>query len=498
MSQTKTLTENGNHHRPAVDVLDDNQQSNGTFYDSNNPVLAPPKETDTAKQKNRKRRLIISCLVFVMLAGGSLILYRMTTISRVNVKVQADARHDATSAKTKADPKGSDNNLSVEAVKLAREALGSDGDTTNNASSTSATPTPTPSPQENSNDSTTVRPPSMSGTVYQPAVNNNNGSTDTRTGSASSTATKSERSSNGTDSATQELAQSRANSTQTIYVDDLPPRIISTAMLANRATQSSSGSQTRSASNPDAKISPAVLPPFGTMLPVRTQGVIFTLRNNSYARLELIREMKGAGWSMPRGTVLIGRASGSEYDRAFITVIGYLDSRDNKLVKMSGEVLGSDGGSGIQGKRVVIDSGGLKRALSKIASSGMQAAGLLASGFGGQRTVIVHGAGNRIVSPITDEASRLFGGASGDKRAFVKVEAGRPAYVMVADLPKDRPAIDAPGEDELQHGASLTDRELMELLILGTREEISAAIPLMTDEQKTLALKTLATGNEKK
>jgi len=26
---------------------------------------------------------------------------------------------------------------------------------------------------------------------------------------------------------------------------------------------------------------PAVLPPFGTMLPVRTQGVIFTLRNNS-------------------------------------------------------------------------------------------------------------------------------------------------------------------------------------------------------------------------
>jgi hypothetical protein len=498
MSQTKTLTENGNHHRPAVDVLDDNQQSNGIFYDSNNPALAPPKEIDTAKQKNRKRRLIISCLVFVMLAGGSLILYRMTRVSRVNVKVQADARHDATSAKTKADPKGSDNNLSVEAVKLAREALGSDGDTTNNASSTSATPTPTPSPQENSNDSTTVRPPSMSGTVYQPAVNNNNGSTDTRTGSASSTATKPERSSNGTDSATQELAQSRANATQTIYVDDLPPRIISTAMLANRATQSSSGSQTRSASKPDAKISPAVLPPFGTMLPVRTQGVIFTLRNNSYARLELIREMKGAGWSMPRGTVLIGRASGSEYDRAFITVIGYLDSRDNKLVKMSGEVMGSDGGSGIQGKRVVVDSGGLKRALGKIASNGMQAAGLLASGFGGQRTVIVDGAGNRIISPITDEASRMFGGTSGDKRAFVKVEAGRPAYVMVADLPKDRPTIDAPGEDELPQTASLTDREVMELLLFGTRDEIAAAIPMMTDEQKSLVLKTLATGNEKK
>jgi len=208
--------------------------------------------------------------------------------------------------------------------------------------------------------------------------------------------------------------------------------------------------------------------------------------------------MKGTGWAMPRGTVLIGRASGSEYDRAFITVIGYLDSRDNKLVKMSGEVMGSDGGSGIQGKRVVVDSGGLKRALGKIASNGIQAAGLLASGFGGQRTVIVDGAGNRIISPITDEASRMFGGTSGDKRAFVKVEAGRPAYVMVADLPKDRPTIDAPGEDELPQTASLTDREVMELLLFGTRDEIAAAIPMMTDEQKSLVLKTLATGNEKK
>jgi len=161
-------------------------------------------------------------------------------------------------------------------------------------------------------------------------------------------------------------------------------------------------------------------------------------------------------------------------------------------------VLGSDGASGIQGKRVVVDSGGLKRALSKIASSGVQAAGMFASGFGGQRTVLVDGAGSRLFNPLTDEASRAVGGSSGDKRAFVKVEAGRPAYVMVADLPKDRPAIDVPGEDELPHSASLTDRELMELLLFGTREEITAAIPLMTDEQKTLTLKSLATGNEKK
>jgi len=484
MSQSNTSSENGNSHRPAVDVLNENPHSNSAFYDPSNPLLAPPKQLDETKPKSRKRKLIILCFVFVLLAGSAFALYRLLKVNRVNVSVQADTRHDAQSAKSKEDSQGPDNNSSVEAIRLARQALGSDSPTTNG----SASPTPTPSPQDNSNESTTVGLRSLSGTIYQPKPSDN-GSTNARTGSTSSTTP--DQPNSGTNTATQELVQARANSTQTIYVGD---------SAKAPATTGVNQPSLRADAKPGLKpvVSPAVLPPFGTMLPVRTQGVIFTLRNNSYARLELVRDTKGSGWSLPKGTVLIGRASGSEYDRAFITVIGYIDSRDNRLVKMSGEVLGSDGGSGIQGKRVVVDSGGLKSALSKIASSGMQAAGLLASGFGGQRTVIVDGTGNRIISPITDEASRMFSGASGDKRAFVKVEAGRPAYVMVADLPKDRPAIDAPGEDELQHGASLTDRELMELLILGTREDISAAIPLMTDEQKTLALKTLATGNEKK
>lgn len=292
-----------------------------------------------------------------------------------------------------------------------------------------------------------------------------NGSINASTPPESSAGAKPDRQDAGTNSATQDSAQSRANVTQSIFVEDSAPRLAMT--IAANATQSPSRNQSKTAPKPEVNSStPAVLPPFGTMLPVRTQGVVFTLRNNSYARLELVRDMKGTGWSLPKGTVLIGRASGSEYDRAFINVIGYLD-HDNRLVKMSGEVLGSDGGSGIQGKRIVVDSGGLKRALSKIASSGMQAAGMLANGFGGQRTVLVDGTGSRIINPLTDEASRLVG-ASGDKRAFVKVEAGRSAYVMVIELPKDRPVIDAPGEDEIARtNLSLTDRELMELLLLG-------------------------------
>lgn len=486
MSQTNNFHGNDKSPRAAViDFVDDDQQPDSAFYDPDNPMLAPPKQIDKTKKTSRKRRLIIFCFICVLLVGGGLALNQLLAVNRVNVKVQADTRRDAQNAKGESN--SSESSLSTEAVDITRQALGSDTSTPGNTSTPSATPSLS---QSSISESTPLALPNLSGTVNPPTASDN-GSTTARTGSESSTAATPGQSNSGTNSVRQELAQSRANTFQTIYVDDSPPKVPGTLAM-NRT-----GSRADGKAAPKQVISPAVLPPFGTMLPVRTQGVVFTLRDNSYARLELVRDMKGAGWSLPKGTVLIGRASGSEYDRAFINVIGYLD-RDNRFVKVSGDVLGSDGGSGIQGKRVVIDSGGIKRMLSKIASSGIQAAGMLASSFSGQRTVLVDGAGSRIINPLTDEANRMFGGASGDKRAFVKVEAGRPAYVMVADLPKDRAAIDAPGEDELPQSGSLTNRELMELLLFGTREEIGAAIPLMTDEQKTLVLKTLATGNEKK
>ena len=90
-------------------------------------------------------------------------------------------------------------------------------------------------------------------------------------------------------------------------------------------------------------------------------------------------------------------------------------------------------------------------------------------------------------------------GASNDRTSFVKVEAGRTAYVMVADLPKGIQAIDAPGEDELANAVhSLSDREVMELILFGTPEEIRAATPLMNDEQKQLIHRTLVPEGEKK
>ena len=250
--------------------------------------------------------------------------------------------------------------------------------------------------------------------------------------------------------------------------------------------------------SPPPPKSASVLPPFGTMLPVRTQGVIFTLRNNSYARLELTRDTAGEGWSLPKGTVLVGRTSGSEYDRAFVNVIGYIDPRDNKLVKMTGDVLGGDGATGIPGKRIRVDRNRLKQTLRKVASSGIQVAGMMAGALTGRGTVVLDGAGYRVLNPITDEARGAIGNSE-EENTFVKVQAGQAAYVMVADLPKSIQAVDAPGEDELAHAAhSLTDREVMELILFGTPEEIRAATPLMTEEQKRLTLKTFQPESEKK
>ena len=105
----------------------------------------------------------------------------------------------------------------------------------------------------------------------------------------------------------------------------------------------------------------------------------------------------------------------------------------------------------------------------------------------GRGTVIVDRSGY----PIPDDI-RGTTGSQDQKNAFVKVEAGQGAYVMVADLPKAIQAIDAPGDDELIRTASaLSDREVMELILFGSPEEVRAALPMMTDEQRNLALKAI-------
>jgi hypothetical protein len=63
---------------------------------------------------------------------------------------------------------------------------------------------------------------------------------------------------------------------------------------------------------------------------------------------------------------------------------------------------------------------------------------------------------------------------------------------MVADLPKEIDSIDAPGTDELKSAVtSLTDVEVMELILYGTPDEIQAALPLMNAQQRAMVGKTV-------
>ncbi len=482
---------NGNHHTVGVlDLVEDEtkqSQTTDAFYDSNDPVLKPAKEIDPTKKKSWKRKLVGWSFVLLLITSGAVVLYLVLRVNRVNVRVQADSRSNTQADKPKGESNNSENGLTAEAINIARVASGEDTARVNTmtaAPSPGSSATPSPSPGTN-----VARDLSFTGNSPAYAQFNDTGSTNAGSNSQSNVTTQLKN-----EAGSVSEVQSHANTTQTFVVEDAPIKLLFTA-AQNTPNQSRFGK--KMATTAVVKTPPAVLPPFGTMLPVRTQGVIFTLRNDSYARLELTRDSVGEGWTLPKGTLLIGRTTGGEYDRAFVKVIGYIDPRDNKLVKMTGEVLGSDGATGIPGKPVGADRNRLKETLRKIASSGMQVAGTMAGALG-RGTVVIDSAGYGGFDPFSDERRRT-AGSGNDKKTFIKVAAGQAAYVMVADLPKSVQAIDAPGSDELAQAAlSLSDREVMELILFGSPDEIRAAMPLMTDEQKRLAAKTIAPENKEK
>jgi cytoskeletal protein RodZ len=471
---------NGNRRRLSVDAIEDAGPDEGnSFYDPGDPVFAPPKQNVTKSKKSWKRKLLGWSFVLVLAAGGVLALFLLLRVNPVNVRVQADPRRQSPNAKAELNPNNSENGLSAEAINIAREAIGND------AATTAANPTAEPNASPTASPSSSTIPRMLSFTDNSPAYAQPNEASFPNV--SSSQANASGKLQQAVTDASGPGLQTRANPTHTLFVEDLPPRVSSQTANLNQVPKkaiSIDASKTKA---------PAVLPLFGTILPVRTQAVIFSLRNNSYARLGLARDCQGDGWSLTKGTLLIGRVSGSESDRAFISILGYIDPKTNRLVKMTGEVMGRDGGSGIQGKRVVVDRNRLKQTLSKVASSGLQVAGMMAGALTGRGTVVLNGAGYRVLNPITDEAGRIVNGGD-SKRSFVKVEAGQPAYVMVADLPNELHAVDAPGADEFARATtSLTDREVMELIIFGSPDDIRAALPLMSDEQKRLLGKSIPT-----
>ena len=90
--------------------------------------------------------------------------------------------------------------------------------------------------------------------------------------------------------------------------------------------------------------------------------------------MELTRSISGKNYSYPAGTVLVGTLRGNEYKRAFVSVVGLIDPKTGGLVKFEGEVMGSDGASGIVGRRRQV-----KGAWSRVLG-GMRDAGAIALG----------------------------------------------------------------------------------------------------------------------
>lgn len=230
---------------------------------------------------------------------------------------------------------------------------------------------------------------------------------------------------------------------------------------------------------------PAV-PPFGTMLPVRTLGALYTLRSQGAVRLELTRDVEERGWHLRRGTVLIGQLQGADADRAFVRIAGYIDPRVNRLVSFGGVAKGIDGGDGLQGKRRVVGSA-WTRALTRI---GERAANLTQSWLAGRNggTTVVMGANQPAIAELDGIELRE------RRREFVEVAAGTQGYVMVTDLPRavegQVPAsLEAPGDD------TLSETEIAHLLTVGTPDEIRASMPRMSPEMRKIAADVLKTAH---
>lgn len=173
--------------------------------------------------------------------------------------------------------------------------------------------------------------------------------------------------------------------------------------------------------------------PFGTLLPVRLVGSIYTFRNSGgFVRMELTRPVEGKGYSYPAGTTVVGNVRGGESDRAFVTIIGLLDPVSGELVKFGGELLGRDGSSGIEGRRRKLTSQWARffNGLKETASSVLGSVGALKSGG----TVILSEPIRRGSESISEDFSDAIL-RNGKDNTFIEVPAGTNGYVLVTDLP---------------------------------------------------------------
>ena len=174
------------------------------------------------------------------------------------------------------------------------------------------------------------------------------------------------------------------------------------------------------------------LPPFGTMLPVRVIGSFYTSGQTSTpARLELIRTIRGEGWELERGTIMVGRVRGPVgKSRAEVSVFGFIDPQTNRLLRLEGSVLGDDGANGLTGHRRSANS--LAARLGGAALRTATSAASLASG-----AYLWPG----IMPPVPG-----LEGSTSSSGVFIEVASGTTGYVLVTSLPAEMRGRDADRE----------------------------------------------------
>jgi len=173
--------------------------------------------------------------------------------------------------------------------------------------------------------------------------------------------------------------------------------------------------------------------PFGTMLPVRLLGSIYTLRNSGgMVRMELTRPVGGEGYNYPAGTVLVGNVRGGESNRAFVTIVGLIDPFTGELIKCNGDLLGIDGSSGIEGRKRNL-TGKWTQVLHGLRDTASSVIGSVGSIWGGGTIILsdqVKRGTGELANDISGSVSR-----NSNHATFIEVPAGATGYILMTDLP---------------------------------------------------------------
>ncbi|MFY9607620.1 MAG: hypothetical protein WAU45_03290 [Blastocatellia bacterium] len=454
----------------------------------NDAELSAHFRTPVSPKKNKlSRRLLAAVALLVVIIGGGIALFN--NFGSRSVKVNVTTKQPSQIQDATARPDKAPDDVTAEAIAEVRSAI---SNPSAGATSPSSAASVVPGGSQN------ITAP-LSSTVLPPEASASAKSADAK---------QHERSTSEVSKRNREQSIRFAGDDAKVSIHEVDLGSLKTEGTSSRPNKSPSNSATggrepaRSESRFVANVSRSlstkpsiaqvVLPSFGSILPVRTLGKIYTLRSGSSIRLELTRYVSGEGWSLSKGTVLIGQIRGSERDRAFVAITGFIAPSRDRFVTLAGETLGDDGGSGIRGKFHKLSSG-WSRAFARVGSAAVNVAGAVAGSRISGQPVIITDVGSRTISPFSYEVdSHLLNQA----RGFVEVPAGTPGFVMVTTLPADVKGVDAEPDRLAQsldtttasaESGGLTQEELAVLLTSGDTTRIREALPRMSPQMRRVA-----------